>query len=128
MKLRKCKIINCYAPALEGQHYCEAHKQYEAADRQREAERTRQHLDSLPKCPLYQTAEWQRLRKSVLTEHPYCQQCGGTIRLNVHHTVKHFCKPDLFFDKANLIVLCEQCHKRLHGKRIPGKTSATFAP
>ena len=57
------------------------------------------------------THKYQRMRKRLIKEHPYCALCGSEIRLTVHHVgggCEHF------------TVLCDRCHQeyeRLNNKR-----------
>lgn len=52
-------------------------------------------------CYKYDKA-YQRLRKKMLKEHPYCALCGSEIRLTVHH-VGGGCE--------HYTVLCYDCHQ-----------------
>lgn len=59
--------------------------------------------------------DWERRRLEKVRARHYCEQCGRTSRLHVHHTKpiaaggNH--RPD------NLTVLCEPCHSGRHGGR-----------
>ena len=46
-----------------------------------------------------------------------CRKCGSTYGLLVHHIREAKKRPDLFFDKDNLITLCSACHGKIHGQR-----------
>lgn len=59
---------------------------------------------------------WPSLRKAHLVREPYCQYCGGTEKLQVHHIRPFHLHPELELDPNNLITLCEapgkDCHLR----------------
>lgn len=48
------------------------------------------------------THKYQRIRKRLIKEHPYCSLCGSEIRLTVHH-VGGGCE--------HYTVLCDDCHQ-----------------
>lgn len=62
----------------------------------------------------YKTAEWRRLRWSVLVDALFtCRSCGviGTgPDLVADHIIPHRGDRDLFLDRANLQCLCKTCH------------------
>lgn len=63
----------------------------------------------------YKTADWQRLRWSVLSRDSFtCRMCGvvaSESRLLVaDHVVPHRGDPALFWDAGNLQCLCKACH------------------
>lgn len=45
-----------------------------------------------------------------------CEICGTEISIEVHHIISRTKQPCLTFDNENLIVLCENCHKRIHSE------------
>jgi hypothetical protein len=57
--------------------------------------------------------EW---RKAVYERDNYtCQECGHKGgKLNAHHIKPWFSHPDLRFDVANGVTLCEDCHANKH--------------
>ena len=82
--------------------------------------------------PFYLSAEWQRLRREVLSDDRYeCQDCkarGKYSRANTVHHVKYLERyPELalskfYFDEQgkqqrNLVSLCHECHETRHGYR-----------
>lgn len=56
------------------------------------------------------SGQWPTVRKKHLTEHPRCEVCGGTTKLEVHHVRPFHLHPDLELDQGNLITLCEANH------------------
>jgi hypothetical protein len=60
---------------------------------------------------------WPKIREEHLENHPTCEACGGTAKINVHHVVPSHLRPDLELDESNLITLCEsrsygvECHR-----------------
>lgn len=67
---------------------------------------------------------WLRLRRAVLSAHPFCQRCEERGRLaaatEVHHVVP--CETatnpremeSLMYDPHNLMPLCHRCHVEVH--------------
>lgn len=45
-----------------------------------------------------------------------CLICGGDNKLEVHHLYAFNLRPDLAFDKNNIVVLCNKCHKNFHSE------------
>lgn len=79
----------------------------------------------------YNSKEWRKLRREVLTEHKNeCQMCkakGFYKRANTVHHVQYvrkhpryaLSKTYVFQEKEykNLIPLCHDCHEEIHGHR-----------
>lgn len=62
--------------------------------------------------------KWPETRKLYLTQHKYCEACGGTKFLQVHHKKPFHVFPELELEQTNLITLCQWnlCHLYLgHG-------------
>jgi predicted TIM-barrel fold metal-dependent hydrolase len=58
---------------------------------------------------------WPAVRALHLKNHPICEVCGGTSKLEVHHIKPFHLHPELELDPRNLISLCEgnkqlNCH------------------
>jgi 5-methylcytosine-specific restriction endonuclease McrA len=63
----------------------------------------------------YHSAEWKKLRMSVLIRDRFtCQLCGrvdgNTSRLVGDHKRSHHGERALFFDKSNVWCVCKPCH------------------
>ncbi len=61
------------------------------------------------------SSKWRSVRKAFLKKHPRCAVCGGNVKVEVHHIIPFFLRPDLELDRGNLITLCEgkktiNCH------------------
>jgi len=55
------------------------------------------------------------LKKEVLYEQNYtCQFCKSKIAIKMHHIIPTHVEPIFHLDKDNLILACEECHKKLH--------------
>lgn len=74
----------------------------------------------------YKTAEWQRLRWSVLVDAIFtCRRCGrigNSPELVADHITPHRGDRALFFDRANLQCLCKPCHDGAKQREERGKT------
>ncbi len=58
---------------------------------------------------------WQHVRFLHLENEPFCQWCGGTDSLQVHHVEPFHVDPSKELDPDNFITLCmsiEECHYR----------------
>jgi len=64
----------------------------------------------------FQNSEyWKEVRTLILARDRSCVHCGSKLFLEVHHiTYEHkgFEKEHL----GDLILLCSECHKKIHGK------------
>jgi 5-methylcytosine-specific restriction endonuclease McrA len=55
--------------------------------------------------------KWGEVRKEHLKKQPYCQACGSTKKLEVHHIEPFHVNPAKELDPSNLITLCDKyCH------------------
>ena len=71
-------------------------------------------LSTMPYKAYLATPEWQETRTAALKRATHkCQLCGATARLNVHHNTYERRGHEL---DSDLIVLCEGCHMKHHGK------------
>jgi 5-methylcytosine-specific restriction enzyme A len=79
---------------------------------------------------LYSTARWQRTRLRVLARDcAECQMCGclttsgrsGHKAAEIDHRTPHKGNAKLFFDEANLWVLCKACHSTVKQREERGK-------
>ncbi len=58
---------------------------------------------------------WLILKEKILHERGRkCEICKGEISLHIHHIISRSDSPSLSFDEENLMVLCEECHKKIH--------------
>lgn len=60
--------------------------------------------------------KWLRLKSEILREKQKCENCGSNMCLHVHHILPRYSNPELGMDKENLMVLCEECHKKIHSE------------
>lgn len=57
----------------------------------------------------------RRIQEEIKQERGYkCEECGHTHKLTFHHIKYLWERPDLVFDKDNLIILCRKCHQNKH--------------
>ena len=75
---------------------------------------------------LYRTDRWQRLRRRVLSEQPFCamreqrERCR-LVATEVDHIMPHRGDRRLFFDRANLQPMCRSCHAQKTAREVLGK-------
>lgn len=53
------------------------------------------------------SSEWPKVRKAYLKEHPACEVCGSTKKVEVHHKQPFHLHPELELDPKNFVSLCE---------------------
>lgn len=80
----------------------------------------------------YDLNQWKSMSQELRKEHPECQLCGKRKSEEVHHIFPFMhqfedIREEVFFDKDNLICLCEDCHHQVHAKNygtlgIPERT------
>lgn len=65
------------------------------------------------------SVHWHYIRDQFIEDNPYCEACGSSEKLQVHHIIPFSNRPDLELVDSNLIVLCmsiNECHFLLgHG-------------
>lgn len=57
------------------------------------------------------------LKRQLLSEIGYCQKCGEVLTwdtASIHHKVPTSIHPELRYNRSNLMLLCTECHIRLH--------------
>ncbi len=59
---------------------------------------------------------WLELKSKILYEKKQCEICSSKNLLHVHHILPRSSNPELTMDLENLMVLCENCHKKVHEK------------
>ena len=62
---------------------------------------------------LYNTHRWRMLRIELIKAAGCCQYCGRQHNLQVHHIRRPKGNQDLFYDRANLVVICSFCHSQI---------------
>jgi 5-methylcytosine-specific restriction endonuclease McrA len=120
MKKKLCNYPGCNNLIDMGERYCGEHIRERASGDARgavlpfqNAVRTNAHL--------YNTARWRKLQKRIIRENPSCFKCGigrHETALQVHHLVEPRGNEELFFDEANLVPVCNACHRILTAKEI----------
>ena len=79
---------------------------------------------------MFMSAPWKQIRAEHLAEFPYCHVCKGFGRHTKAGWVSHMNgvdidNPDQFYDKSNLISLCQSC---LGKKRIAKRNAHKANP
>jgi 5-methylcytosine-specific restriction endonuclease McrA len=57
---------------------------------------------------------WLKLKSKQIYQKKKCEICGSNIELHIHHILHRSSNPELTFDEENLIVLCKNCHLKIH--------------
>ena len=61
--------------------------------------------------------EYRKWKNAVLKrDKSTCRACGCKNDIEVHHIVPYAKDPDIRFDPDNGIVLCKECHRKVHQK------------
>lgn len=58
---------------------------------------------------LEKTEQWQQVKKSFLSSHPYCYICGNKNAVMTKHIKPPAGDKDLFFNELNLAAYCKKC-------------------
>lgn len=58
--------------------------------------------------------KWLLLKSEIIYNKKVCEICESDRFLHVHHILPRSSHPELGLDKDNLMVLCEDCHKKIH--------------
>jgi 5-methylcytosine-specific restriction protein A len=132
---RPCSFPGC-SSLLDKSGYCERHKA-SAPKRHKIYDRhVRQRDPALAEAARIRSSpRWQRVRKQVLADQPMCQdphgehQRAGVTRTatQIHHIQGLTTRPDLAFERDNLMAVCNACHARLERevRRNPPETPQT---
>lgn len=59
--------------------------------------------------------KWWHFRKRYMMTNPYCCHCG-LLAQEIHHIKPRSTHPELMYDYANLLSLCNDCHTQHHRK------------
>lgn len=57
----------------------------------------------------------KKVYEKIVSEQPYCQLCGRTYDLHIHHIIYRSQLGNN--DERNLIRLCADCHRRVHSNK-----------
>ena len=60
--------------------------------------------------------KWLQMKSDILYEKKLCEICKSDRCLHVHHILPRSSHPELGMDKENLMVLCENCHNKIHSE------------
>lgn len=111
---RLCCVPCCSHFCLEGSDFCERHQNLQ----QERDKRSREYFESFRKSKysdLFRTKRWRDLRAEHLRQHPYCEVCGSSENLQVHHRYPNgvdYSSEELFFNPDVLETLCTSCHAK----------------
>jgi len=63
----------------------------------------------------YNDFKWVKLSKE-LRKNAKCFICGSSKKLQAHHKNDYRKYPEQRYDKNNIVILCNSCHNKYHGK------------
>ncbi len=66
---------------------------------------------------VYQSPRWKGMRRAVLRDNPWCQECGLEVATEVDHVVSMH-DGGHPFERTNLQSLCKKCHSRKTGREV----------
>lgn len=124
MKKELCRYPGCTNIAKDN-HYCAQHQhiceQYEKEDERLERIRQERFYEnevykynkSLRASPAYR--EICNILRMTIKK---CQLCGKEGDLHIHHIISPNGCERLFNDPNNLIVVCHECHRKLHNNQM----------
>jgi len=107
-----CKHSGCSNLVETKGTFCMEHKHLQEEEEQRKKEFFFKNARK-PNKELYNTSQWRALRQEILIEQPACVICNSTEHLQVHHIQPPKGNPTLFYDRNNLSVVCEICHRKI---------------
>lgn len=70
---------------------------------------------------VYDSTKWKKVRTSYRKANPICEICTemgrhGVLSMGVHHIIKvKYGNDESNYDEANLISVCNSCHKKIEG-------------
>ena len=109
MKSKLCGWAGCNC-LTDGSYYCAKHKAIADKRREEQKKQYKPFANATRFTNRYQTNEWRRFRAALIKERGWCEHCGSSIGLSVHHIVGVRYAPERFLDKTNCVVLCSSCH------------------
>lgn len=124
MKKKICNYAGCNALIDHNERYCEKHN-IENNEKQKSIPFQNANRSN---ANLYNTALWRGIRKEILKNTPYCFKCGISIKdshLEIHHVAPPLGNADLFYDKNNLVVVCQHCHRIITAGEIRKRNNPT---
>lgn len=100
-----CQHYGCPNPAVRG-HYCEAHKRGNKSRLRTEAAQADPSIATAAK--FYNSSQWKRLRRMVLSAEPLCRMCGrGACEVDHITPIRQGGSRS---ELTNLQALCSSCH------------------
>lgn len=106
MKASYCHWAGC--TRLTTGYYCEQHT---AESKRRRQESDRERYARMRRYFNYQSPAWKKFSAELTKEAGHCAMCGGVVHLECHHVKPVREHPELAFNKANIMVLCRECHR-----------------
>lgn len=123
MRLKYCNAIGCNKLIRANETFCEQHRKDSRLARSRRQRASEQATE------VYNSKRWENLSREIRRAEPFCRQCvqewqqakrngdilkAVRIATSVHHKKKiRLSSEEDWFDRDNLIPLCDIHHKEL---------------
>lgn len=115
-----CKHAGCQNTTLN-RGYCDEHAILQVEQDRRRAERAFASAER-PNARLYNSQRWKTLSAKLRRQVGLCQRCGSVDELQVHHLTPPRGDEGLFFELANLQVVCGNCHRLITAGEVRART------
>jgi hypothetical protein len=120
MPLTKKPCLHPCCPELVTEGRCAKH-----TEQHKRAEQDRRNADEVMK--VYHTKRWERFKMYMRSRNPLCQrildngkQCEQFSKI-LHHIISPRVRPDLMFDAANILCVCQAHHPSTEGEEDPSR-------
>lgn len=114
---RICSYAGCQELTVEVNGRCSAHPLKPFASLHTRLSRSYYNQQRPESDQFYKTPQWQKLRASILSRNPLCEECARLGRIQPARVVDHIVpfrdRPDLGLERSNLRPLCAACHNRI---------------
>lgn len=123
MRLKYCNMIGCNKLTRENETFCEKHRKESRLAKSRRQRASEQAVE------VYNSKRWQDLSRDIRRANPFCEVCvdrwqyakrnGDSLKAvrlatSVHHKKKiRLSSKEDWFDRDNLIAVCDMHHKEL---------------
>ena len=79
-----------------------------------------------PQIGTFDYLEYQFLKRLLYKRDKVCKKCGSKNNLTIHHKKTISKHPELRYEESNCIILCDDCHKKIHNNSPQSKNIDDF--